>query len=591
MPTVLETITARLDEARAKRDTLVEQRGALLDQVALRDGKFTPDEQSRNDALTADIDGGKGHISMLEARVAELRETEQRNAVAGEARREVETSSTTTKVPEVYARGNHQVSFFRDLYRAQLNNDTVSFDRLRRHSAFQTQESRALGNTNTTGGSGGEFAPPAWWVDEYIKALRPARPVADLLHHADIPPEVSSINIPKILTGTTTAVQTTQNTALSQTDPTTGSVGTGFTTVGGKVVVSQQMLDQSATAFDQVIQSDLAADYVRAVDFNVLNGTGTGANNNSVVNGLLNTTQSGTNAITWTQASPTAQQLYAQGAKALAAFATNRLDVPTHWIMHPRRWYSLLGQSDTQGRPLVTPDTMLGGNKMAFNPAAANTGVPVAVSGMVGYWLGLPVIVDPLMPTTLGAGTEDRIYLGQGRRPVAVRVRAAGRGLPCHLRRLPRRAVPDLRLRRHHPQPAAVLHRRDLRHRPHRSDLRHQRPVVLNTLKENSMAEHETSLEAEGTFVDASGDFDAAVAKARALHHLASADPEPERDGLMTGPAHERKYGLEREKASADHWRERGLDPYANGHLHNADAAKPGKNADAPTSAPPASKE
>jgi HK97 family phage major capsid protein len=413
MPTPLEAMTAKLDELRARIDTLKEQRGQLLDTALLRDsGGLTADEQTRHDALTADLADAQRQLPMVESRTAELADLAQRQQTAQSARRQVaETSDASVKAPEVYARGNHQVSFFRDLANAQLNGDTHAFDRLARHQAFQTQEARALGNTNTTGGSGGEFAPPAWWVDEYIKALRPARPVADLLHHADIPPNVSSINIPKILTGTTTAVQTTQNTALSQTDPTTGSVGTGFTTVGGKVIVSQQMLDQSATAFDQVVQSDLAADYVRAVDFNVLNGTGTGANNNSVVNGLLNTTVSGTNAITWTQASPSAQQLYAQGAKALAAFATNRFDVPSHWIMHPRRWYSLLGQSDTQGRPLVVPDVMLGASKMVFNPAAENTGSPVAVSGYVGTWLGLPVIVDPLMPTTLGAGTEDRIYL------------------------------------------------------------------------------------------------------------------------------------------------------------------------------------
>jgi hypothetical protein len=40
-----------------------------------------------------------------------------------------------------------------------------------------------------------------------------------------------------------------------------------------------------------------------------------------------------------------------------------------------------------------------------------------------------------------------------------------------------------------------------------------------------------------------------AVAEARKLHHLATADPE--RDGTLTGPAHEEKYGLERAEGSA----------------------------------------
>lgn len=73
---------------------------------------------------------------------------------------------------------------------------------------------------------------------------------------------------------------------------------------------------------------------------------------------------------------------------------------------------------------------------------------------------------------------------------------------------------------------------------------------------------HETSRAAEGKFVNAT-DPDA-VEQARALHHLATADPEPERDGLLTGPAHEEKYGLERAADSAEAWRARGVHPTEN---------------------------
>jgi len=52
------------------------------------------------------------------------------------------------------------------------------------------------------------------------------------------------------------------------------------------------------------------------------------------------------------------------------------------------------------------------------------------------------------------------------------------------------------------------------------------------------------------------------VEEARRLHHLASADPE--RDGAMTGPAHEKLYGLEREAESAALWRAAGVHPYEN---------------------------
>jgi hypothetical protein len=52
--------------------------------------------------------------------------------------------------------------------------------------------------------------------------------------------------------------------------------------------------------------------------------------------------------------------------------------------------------------------------------------------------------------------------------------------------------------------------------------------------------------------------------EARRLHHLATADPEPERDGTMTGPAHEAKYGLERAEDSAAKWRAAGVHPFEN---------------------------
>lgn len=99
------------------------------------------------------------------------------------------------------------------------------------------------------------------------------------------------------------------------------------------------------------------------------------------------------------------------------------------------------------------------------------------------------------------------------------------------------------------------------------------------------MAEHYTE-EGKYGLVNASTEDDP-VAEARKRHHLATADPEPERgDGTLTGPAHEEKYGLERAAASAAYWRSVGVHPTENRALHadeleTADA--PGsENADAP---------
>ena len=72
--------------------------------------------------------------------------------------------------------------------------------------------------------------------------------------------------------------------------------------------------------------------------------------------------------------------------------------------MHPRRWYWLESATDSSGRPLVVP---MGA---AYNPMAVeNNVVPM---GQVGSFHGLSVIIDPLVPTNLGAGTnQDIVYL------------------------------------------------------------------------------------------------------------------------------------------------------------------------------------
>lgn len=70
------------------------------------------------------------------------------------------------------------------------------------------------------------------------------------------------------------------------------------------------------------------------------------------------------------------------------------------------------------------------------------------------------------------------------------------------------------------------------------------------------MSEHYTK-ESEGKV----GSIES-VEDARKAHHLATADPE--RDGLLTGPAHEEKYGLERAEHSAALWRAAGVHPTEN---------------------------
>jgi len=367
---------------------------------------MTDDEQTKFDGLITEI-------RAQDERIKELADEAKRSASAAEARKEFVVPGDGTpqggaKVtdPTVYVRENHKVSYFRDLVTSKFDGDNSAVDRLVRHSkAAADVEQRALGNTNATGGSGGEFAPPEWIVDEWIRLARPGRVIADLFHHSDVPRGVSSINIPKISTGTSVALQTSQNSALAQTDLTTTYVSSGFSTLGGKQLVSQMLLDQSAINFDQVITTDLAAAYGQVLGTNIWSGAGTGVNNNAQVNGLTTAAVPAGNVVGFATTTPTAANLYSKAGGALAAFSANRFAQPTHWLMHPRRWYWLVTQSDTQSRPLVVP------TQVAYNPIATADN-PSMVAGNVGMFLGLPVVIDPLMPANFGAGSnQDRVYL------------------------------------------------------------------------------------------------------------------------------------------------------------------------------------
>lgn len=341
-------------------------------------------------ATDTEIDG-------FRARIAELEEDEKReqraaeilaeHGQAGERRERV----TVTSEPETYRKGG-QVSYFRDLFRAQVNGNRDSIERLARNDR-EVMEKRAL---TTVDGAGGEFVPPLWMVNDYVALARAGRVVADQVRPLPLPPGTDSISLPKVASGTSTAEQATQNTAVSNTDATTTSVTANVATIAGQQVVAQQLLDQSPINMDDVLLADLAADYAIRADTFVIN------NNAANKRGLLNVT--GVNAITYTDATPTTSELYPKVADGIQQVHTNRFLPPDKIFMHPRRWAWFTAAVDTAGRPLVTPVANMPQNVLAAMSS-------VISEGFVGTLQGLPVYVDPNIPITLGGGTEDRIII------------------------------------------------------------------------------------------------------------------------------------------------------------------------------------
>ena len=263
---------------RERRAGIKQQLDALVAGAEARaDKNFSPTETSAFDRLLGDL-------RAADAAIADMDENEARSARSAQARAAAGESGTWSVGGESATyRPDSPVSFFQDLVSSKRG-DFDAAQRLQRNNSEMALERRALGNTGGTGGSGGEFAPPAWLESEFVALARAARVTADRLTKRPLPSGVSSVNIPKVTGGTATAVQTTRNTTVAAVDPTTSALTSGITTIAGKVVVSLQLLQQSPVALDEMLLGDLAADYARTLDLQVISGTGAGGQ----LLGLLN---------------------------------------------------------------------------------------------------------------------------------------------------------------------------------------------------------------------------------------------------------------------------------------------------------------
>ena len=297
--------------------------------------------------------------------------------------------------PRTYEKGVREAtgefrSFFRDLLRREKG-DVAADTRLTRHAREIAVEMRDI--TTASGGVG--LVPPQYLLDELAEFARAGRPFADALGPRSLPDVGMTFNVPRVTTGTGAAVQT-EGSAIKETNAVTDYLSFTVNTIAGLQDVTRQLLDRSDPATDTVIGQDLAADYAKQVDVQLLTQT---------TNGI--TVLSGVNSVTYTDPTPTAGELYAKFADAIQQVHTNRFAAPDLIVMHPRRWAFFLGAVDTQNRPLVLPDAM--GAVQIFNAMGSQSGV--VPQGLVGVLQGLPVLVDPNIPITLGAGTNEDIIV------------------------------------------------------------------------------------------------------------------------------------------------------------------------------------
>ena len=304
-----------------------------------------------------------------------------------------------------------QTSWTRDIVRASIpgwDDDGSSRRRLAQHAKdVQTHpaftEFRDLSRTD---GQGGYAVPPAWLMNQYIELARPGRPFANIVQRQPLPGGTDSINIPKILSGTTVGIQTSDNATVSDTDITDTFINAPVRTISGQQGVAIQLIDQSPIAFDDVVFRDLVAAHAAAIDTQVLDGTGT--------NGQLLGVDFTPGISTVNADALTVQGIYSALANAIQLVHTQRFLPPEVIVMHPRRWGWLLSQLDSTGRPLFIPSAgTYGGGNSPYNAAGIETSV--ASQTVVGHAVGLPIVTDPNISIFNGpfspSGNEDIIYV------------------------------------------------------------------------------------------------------------------------------------------------------------------------------------
>jgi HK97 family phage major capsid protein len=386
-----------LDEARALRDAAHNERGHLLDTAASEKRAFSDEEEAKYQAA------GTRHAALTE-RVAQLeREARQEASAAGVRKLVGGYTNDGLRGGTYHPQGEH--SFFGDLINAR-SGDYEAIQRLHTNNAEQ-RTNAGLGSY--TSSHGADFSPPGYL--NVVEQARAGAVFANLVHQEQLPPGVSSANLPRILStgGTTTAVQATQNSGVSNVDAATDLLTASVTTIAGAQIVSQQLLDQTpsygGSTIDEILMRDLAADYARTLDTQALYGSGgsgqlQGYMTKVIADAVMNQT--------WTITTATAPKFFAKIGELVSLISTSRLKAPDAIVCHPRRFSWLASCVDSAGRPYVNAEGSAGSGQFA------NLGVQsaVAAEGPVGSIQGIPVYSDANITTVFGTSTnQDQVLV------------------------------------------------------------------------------------------------------------------------------------------------------------------------------------
>ena len=373
---------SKLHEQRASKAALID---ATLDRASEENRDIT-------DVETANVSALAKEIEKLDERIAQVTDIETRKAAAAELARKVDGSKVETReaAPARVTREARTYSpestnsFIRDAFSAQILGDYDARERLARHMQEEKIEKRDVGTAQFAG-----LVVPQFLTDLAAPFARAGRPVADRARQHVLPAQGMTLSISKVTTGSAVAVQT-EGDAVQETNMDDTKLDLSVVTIAGQQNVSRQALERG-TGIDALVMADLASAYHTLLDSNV----------------VAELFSSAGQAVTYTDASPSVEELYPKILDAVQKVQTTFFAGPNAIIMHPRRLAFILAATDTTGRPLAVPSPNGPTNAVA-------TGAGSVQYGNSGYSIaGLPVITDANVATNKGTGTnQDTIYVG-----------------------------------------------------------------------------------------------------------------------------------------------------------------------------------
>lgn len=386
--TIIDRLRGRLAEIVAERDATLAEIEALTAELEDND---TPETRAEVDGRFARLDDLDARIGELSERIERLEAAEERAATARTLTGPADRAARVVDEPRTYTPQSARdgVSFFADLVRR--TSDSAAAERLARHEREHAVETRDVG----TGAFAG-LTVPQYLTDLVAPLRRAGRPFADIAQSVPLPDRGMTVELSRITTGSSAAVQVTENSAVSETDMDDTVLSVPVRTIAGQQDVSRQVIERS-TNVDVVVARDLVSAHDTALDSQLLNGSGASGQHLGVRN------VAGIISVAYTDTTPTVPELYPKFADLIQQVQAATFTGITHFVMHPRRWWWIAQALGTSFPLLQFPATA---------PQVAGNVGDTSYESTNRLLFGVPVVLDGNVPTSLGAGTNEDVIIG-----------------------------------------------------------------------------------------------------------------------------------------------------------------------------------